>query len=82
LGYEVKILDLIQLGSSSGSLKKEDIVDLINVFYETLGGKNHYPNMPKEIKYICSGLKRSLILKKFPNISKLRDFLENIEWSK
>lgn len=80
LDFDVKLLDLYNLGCYSASLRQEDIVDLIHIFHEVLGGRKHYSRLPKEIKNICSGLKRTLILKKFPSIRKLRLHLENMEW--
>lgn len=80
LGFEVKILDLINLGGSNAHHKKEDIVDLIELFYETLGGRKQYSKLPQQIKDICCGLKQTLILKKFPTITKLKEHLDNIEW--
>lgn len=80
LEFYVKLLDLYNLGSSNASLRKDDIVELIHIFHEVLGGKKNYPGLPKEIKAICCGLKRSIILKKFPTIRKLREHIENMEW--
>ena len=39
-----------------------------------------YANLPPEIKKICCGLKKSLILQKFKTAGKLREYLENMEW--
>jgi serine/threonine protein kinase len=80
LNFEVKILDLYSWGSTKGENIKGDVVDLIQVFHEILGGKKHYGGLPKPIKDICCGLKRSLILKKFKTAGKLKDYIENLEW--
>ena len=55
-------------------------MDLIRLFYDAIGGPRHYAKHPREIKAICCGLKRSLILKKFKTAGQLRTYLENMEW--
>ena len=81
LGFDLKVLDLFHWGNPTSENFKDDIVDLIRLFYDTLGGQKYYQRQPKEIKAICCGLKRSLILDKFKNLSQLRIHLENISWS-
>ena len=54
---------------------------MIRIFYDALGGPKHYASMPDEVKAICCGLKRSLIVKRFRTASKLRAHLRSIEWS-
>lgn len=80
LKFDLKLLDLYHLGASRKECFKEDLVGLIQVFHEVLGGKAHYNRQSQTIKNICSGLKRSLILKKFRNVSQLREHLETLEW--
>lgn len=81
LGFDLKILDLHRLeGTQNREGIDDDICDAIKVFYDAVGGQRYYAKLPKEAKDICCGLKRSLILKKFKNISTLRKHLENIEW--
>ena len=80
LTFDLKLLDLYRFGSSNGEHIREDVVDLIYIFYEVLGGKKHYANLALEVKEVCCGLKRSLILKKFNTAGKLRVYLENMEW--
>ncbi|PIN79784.1 serine/threonine protein kinase [Candidatus Woesearchaeota archaeon CG10_big_fil_rev_8_21_14_0_10_34_8] len=80
LSFQLKVLDLFNWGRASGENIHHDVVDMINVFYEVLGGKKHYANLPDEIKDICGGLKKSLILKKFNTAGKLRGYIENMEW--
>ena len=40
--------------------------DLIRIFYDAIGGAKHYRKQPPEVKAICCGLKRSLILREVP----------------
>ena len=80
LGYELKLLDMFHWGASNAKNISEDVIDLIRIFYDAIGGKKHYAKMPQEIKSICCGLRRSLIVKKFRTAGKLRRYLEGMRW--
>lgn len=80
LNFDLKLLDLYHHGAPRKECFKDDLIGLIQVFYEVLGGKAHYNRQSKTIKNICCGLKRSLILKKFRNVSQLREHLETLDW--
>jgi serine/threonine protein kinase len=80
LGFELKLLDMFHWGRSTNDHIHSDTVDLVHIFYEALGGKKHYAKQPQEVKAICRGLKRSLILQNFKTAGELRDFLENMSW--
>tara|TARA_R110002096_G_scaffold78934_11_gene185514 strand:+ start:2240 stop:2953 length:714 start_codon:yes stop_codon:yes gene_type:complete len=80
LEFQLKLLDLIFSKESKRESRREDIVDLIKIFYDSFGGAKHYSRQPDAIKYICCGLKPSLILKKFKNVTQLRIHLENMHW--
>lgn len=79
LRHELKLMDLFLSDGSKRGNQKEDIIGLIQIFYEALGGQKYYAKQPEAIKYICSGLKSSLILKKFRTIGQLRSHIENME---
>lgn len=80
LGFKLKFLDFFNLGRATTKHIREDICDTIRIFYDILGGQHYYAKQPPQVKAICCGLKKSLILKKFKTISMLREHLENIEW--
>ena len=80
LEFELKLLDMFHWGAPSAENIRDDVIDLIRIFYDALGGKQHYAKLPKEIKAICCGLKRKLITKKFRTAGKLRDYLEAMYW--
>ena len=80
LGFEFKLLDMYNWGDAKSVNKAEDILNLIRIFHESIGGKNHYAKHPQEVKDICLGLRASLILKKFRTASLLRQHIENIDW--
>ncbi len=80
LKFDLKLLDLFHLQAPKSENMQDDVVGLIKVFHESMGGAKYYSKHPKIIKYICCGLKRSLILKKFKTISQLKDYLESCEF--
>jgi hypothetical protein len=57
---------------------RDDVCDLIRIFYDCMGGKKHYAGLPREVKEICCGLKRTLIVKKFKHAGRLRQYIENM----
>ena len=81
LTFELKLLDMFHWGKPSASNIRNDVVDLIRIFYDTLGGQKTYAKQREEIKFICCGLKRSLITKKFRTAEQLRTHLELMNWS-
>jgi tRNA A-37 threonylcarbamoyl transferase component Bud32 len=81
LEHRLKLVDLFQWGRATSAHFHDDIVAVIRIFYDALGGQKHYANMPDEVKAICCGLKRSLIVKKFRTAAKLRAHLRSIEWT-
>ena len=81
LRFELKLLDLFNLGKATKLKVQTDIVDIIKIFYESLGGQKHYAKHPPFVKSICCGLKKSLILKKFNTASALRAYLEAHDWN-
>ncbi len=80
LGYEIKLIDLFRWNSPQRENIQGDVCDLVRVFYDMLGGARRYRHQRAEIKAVCCGLKRSLILKKFRTAGQLRDYLESINW--
>jgi len=80
LGFDLKLIDLHHLGATKPEHIRDDVIDMIKVFYEVLGGVQHYSKLPVEIKDICCGLKSSLIFKKFRTAGQLKQYIENMEW--
>jgi tRNA A-37 threonylcarbamoyl transferase component Bud32 len=81
LGFELKLLDMFHWGAPSARHIHDDVIDLVRLFYDSLGGVKHYAKQPHEVKEICCGLKRSLILHKFKTAGQLRRYLETMQWS-
>ena len=80
LGFEVKLIDLFHWHAPKRENIQADVLNLIRIFYDALGGTRRYRHQPDQIKAIICGLKQSLILNKFRTAGQLRDHLEAIEW--
>jgi len=80
LGFDLKLLDFYHWGAPRPENIHEDVIDLVRILYEAVGGQKHYRNLPPEIKAICRGLKRTLILKQFRTAGQLRQYLETLTW--
>lgn len=80
--FELKLIDFYDWGKPARFKQKQDIADTIRVFYDCLGGKSRYAKHPQQVKHICAGLKRGLILKRFPTIVALRRHLETFKWDR
>lgn len=82
LSFVVKLVDMYNWGAPDANNIRDDVCDLIRIFYDALGGARHYRKLPVEAKNICCGLKRSLIIRKFRTAGHLRQYLENMQWQK
>lgn len=81
ISFDIKLLDLYHYGPPQATDIHDDVCDLVRIFYDAIGGKARYSRQPPEVKAICRGLKRSLILKQFRTAGQLRYFLETLNWT-
>jgi hypothetical protein len=81
LNFGLKVLDLLHYGNPKPEFLKDDLMGLIEIFHEVLGGSKSYSKHPQVIKHICCGLKKSMIIKKFKTVSQLREHLEILDWT-
>jgi hypothetical protein len=81
LGFELKLLDFFHWGTPRPENIRDDVINLVKILHEAVGGAVRYSKQPPEIKGICCGLKHGLILKKFRTAGQLREYLENLEWN-
>ena len=80
LGFEVHLIDFLDLGRSTREKIRIDVFDLIGVLHELVGGKSGYRRCGREIRGLVMGRKHSLISKKFRKAGQLRLAMENLEW--
>ncbi|MCP1728251.1 tRNA A-37 threonylcarbamoyl transferase component Bud32 [Natronospira proteinivora] len=78
--FEVKLIDFYRWKGPTGEHIREDVRDIIRIFYDALGGQKYYAKQPKVVKDICLGLKRGLIRKRFRTAGALRQHLETMSW--
>lgn len=78
--FEVKLVDFYHWGAFTAVHRREDVVNLIRILYEAVGGRKHYANQPPVIKQICRGMRTDLIEKHFPTARHLREHLETFDW--
>ena len=80
LSYELKLIDMYYWQSARHENIRHDVVSLVRILYDALGGQKYYAKQPEEVKAIICGLKSSLILKKYKTAGELAEYLENMQW--
>lgn len=80
LAFDLKLLDMFHWGSALPENIKDDMCNLVRIFYDSLGGAKFYHKQPNAVKQICCGLKRSMISRKFRHAGELRIYLEKMTW--
>ncbi|SMF05142.1 protein kinase domain-containing protein [Pseudobacteriovorax antillogorgiicola] len=78
--FHIKLIDSFDWKDSRSKNVRQDVVDLVRVLYDMVGGRDRYSEVGPEIKGICCGLKTSLINKKFKNAGQLRSHLDSFLW--
>lgn len=82
IGFDLKLVDFFHhTGRPSRSNIRDDVVEIVRLLYDAVGGQARYAAQPPEIKSICRGLRRTLIVKKFPTAGHLRRHLESFTWA-
>jgi tRNA A-37 threonylcarbamoyl transferase component Bud32 len=81
VGFEVKLIDFFDLGRPGRSKVQKDVLNLVEVFYAVVGGREHYAVQPAVVKGVIRGLKDTLILARFSTAGMIQRHLENLEWS-
>lgn len=80
LGFEVHLIDFLHLGKPTKAKIQQDVYDLINIFYEMLGGAARYRHCNDNIKQVIMGRKHNLIRQYFNMAGHIRLYLENLDW--
>lgn len=80
IGFELKLIDFFDLGRPGRSKIQKDVLNLVEVFHEVVGGRRHYAKQPAVVKGIIRGLKDSLILERFNTAGAIQRHLEALEW--
>ena len=80
ISFDVRLVDFYHWGPTTKATKQEDVIQLIHLLHEALGGRKHYAAQSAQVKQICRGLRRGLITRKFPTAVALREHLEAFPW--
>lgn len=81
VGFDLKLIDFFDWGAPSRLKQKQDITDAARVYHDMIGGRSRYATLPPEAKYLCAGLNNTLLLKRFPTMAALRQYLETFSWT-
>jgi hypothetical protein len=74
--FEVKLVDFFYWGRPDRGKIHDDVIQLVRLLYDMVGGQPHYAKQPAEIKAVCCGLRHDLITRKFPTAGHLRQYLD------
>jgi tRNA A-37 threonylcarbamoyl transferase component Bud32 len=80
IGFDVKLLDFFDLGKPTRAKIQKDVLNLIEVFLELVGGRSTYARQPKVVKEIIRGQKDSLVLERFTSAGEIQRHLETLQW--
>lgn len=81
LRFDLKLVDFFHRDAPKFESMQDDLIDIVRVFYDAVGGQKRYSRQPPEVKEICCGMRRNMILKRFRRTSHLRAHLESMQWS-
>ena len=51
-----------------------------DLLHGMVGGAKHYARQPRPVKEVCRGLRRTLILQRFPTVDRLVEHLDTFRW--
>jgi len=80
VSFELKLLDFFDLGRPNRAKIHKDVLNLVEVFHNIVGGRERYSRQPKVVKDIIRGLKDTLILARFDSAGGIQRHLENLQW--
>jgi hypothetical protein len=80
--FDVKVLDFFHWGKPTGAQRRADVCELIRILHDIVGGRRAYAAQPPEIKAILRGLRKDLIVERFPTARSLVRHLETFEWAR
>ena len=80
LKFDVKLIDCIDWGGSKRENIKKDVYDLIKIYYQLIGGKESYQDLPKCLKKVMMGVRRTKLAENFKNASALVHHIEQMQW--
>lgn len=82
LGFDVRLIDLFHWGAPRPDQIQDDVMGLVEILHQSIGGRRHYAKQPPEIKGIVRGLKATLVRQRFRTAGQVRDHLEALQWER
>ena len=79
--FNIKLVDFYRWGAPTAEKIREDVVQLVQLLPEAVGGRDWYAAQPIAIKEVCLGLRRDLIGRRFPTARHLRPHLDSFVWA-
>ncbi len=80
LGFKMKLMDLSPAHDTSKAAAQEDVLDLLRIFHEMIGGSRFYSDLPPEVRAFCCGLRRPAVYARYQHAGELRRHLETMGW--
>ena len=80
LRYEVKTLDFFNQGRTTAEHRLDDVVDLLRIYRDLLGGTARYAKLSPQARSLICGLRRNKIAAHSRSAGMLRVRIENLEW--
>jgi tRNA A-37 threonylcarbamoyl transferase component Bud32 len=80
LGFDVHLIDFFDLGRPTRERMQNDVYQMIQLFYEVIGGARTYGRASRTIRGLVLGRRYDLISRRYKSAGQLRVALENLEW--
>lgn len=80
LWFRIKLLDFFDLGKATKAKIADDVVDIMKILYELVGGSVHYRYAGSEIKRFVQGRRWTLVKKQLRNADDLLAALDTFSW--
>jgi serine/threonine protein kinase len=78
--FRPRLVDFYNHGAVKRRHQQNDVVDLVRLLFDAVGGAARYHLQPEAIKAICCGRRNDLVRRRFPTASHLRRYLESFSW--
>jgi serine/threonine protein kinase len=78
--FRPTLFDFYNRGRPRKEYFQMDVLDVVRMLYDSVGGRRHYTKQPEAVREICRGLRNDLVRRAFPTVTHLRHHLETFEW--
>lgn len=82
LEFDIRLIDFFHWREHHRSENiRDDVYDLVRIFYNATGGSRFYSKHPQVVRDVCCGLRKTAVWKKYRTGGQLRRYLEALEWT-